>query len=99
LNSTLTPTINQALAVQAQQDSLNALINAPVLNTADLVAFTDAEVASAESRAENNPVPSSEQKSEDAKQFAGNDPPSNDNGSYSNSLTQSGSDSSGGGGP
>jgi hypothetical protein len=97
LNSTLTPTINQALAVQAQQDSINAFINAPVLNTADLVAFESAEVASAESQAENDPVPSSEQKSEDAAQFGGNDPPSNDNGSYSNSLTRSDSDGGDGG--
>lgn len=54
LNATLTPTLTQALAVQAQQDSINAYINAPVLNTADLVAFTDAAVDSDESKAEND---------------------------------------------
>ena len=70
-----------------------------MLNTADLVAFESAAVASAESQAENNPVPSSEQKSEDAAQFGGNDPPSNDNGSYSNSLTRSDSDGGSDGGP
>lgn len=118
LNSTLTPTINQALAVQAQQDSINAFINAPVLNTADLVAFESAEVASAESQAENDggfgtaPTLSNEglsnavdgqdaanARDSDPAQFGGNDPPSNDNGSYSNSLTRSDSDGGGDGGP
>ena len=96
VSAVVTPTINTALA---EQNQLNSLINAPVLNTADLVAFSDAELASNESRTENNPVPTSEQKSEDAKQFSGNSPPGPAPGSYSNSLTQSGNDSSGGGGP
>ena len=96
LTATLTPTITQALAEQAQ---INSLINAPVLDTSQLVAFSDAELASNESKSENNPVPSSEQKSLDAAAFGGNDPPSNDNGGYSNSLSNSPGDSSGGGGP
>ena len=83
---------------------LSAAINAapPVAPAVDQTAAEDSKLAqleasivAAESAAEASPVPSSDEKSQDAAQFGGNDPPSNDNGSYSNSLTQAGNDPSG----
>ena len=102
VSAVVTPTINTALTTQATQAALATPNTVTIPGTDNLppitITFDAAALDSFESAAENNPVPTSEQKSEDARQFAGNDPPSNDNGSYNNSLTRSeGSDGSDGG--
>ena len=98
VSALVTPTINTALATQAALANPNTVT---IPGTDGLppitITFDAAALDSFESQTENDPVPTSEQKSEDARQFAGNDPPSNDNGSYSNSLTQSDSDGGDGG--
>ena len=99
VSALVTPTINTALATQAALANPNTVTIPGTDNLPPItITFDAAALDSFESQTENNPVPTSEQKSEDARQFAGNDPPSNDNGSYNNSLTQS-NDSDGGGGP
>jgi hypothetical protein len=101
LNAALTPSINAGLAAQTTQAALANPNTVTIPGIGGLppitITFDAAALDSFESQTENNPVPTSEQKSEDARQFAGNDPPSNDNGSYSNSLTQSDSDGGDGG--
>lgn len=101
LNVALTPSINAGLAAQTTQAALANPNTVTIPGIGGLppinITFDAAALDSFESQTENDPVPTSEQKSEDARQFAGNDPPSNDNGSYSNSLTQSDSDGGDGG--